>query len=67
MLPLGHDPIIGQSNNTGDRTRQFFIELTDDTGTQRCEQLTAPEDWVIPTGGGYFFTPSIDALKSTLT
>lgn len=67
VLPLGHDPIIGQSNNNGDRTRQFFIELTDDAGTQRCEQLTAPEDWVIPTGGGYFFTPSIDALKSTLT
>jgi Dyp-type peroxidase family len=67
VLPLGHDPIIGQSNNNGNRTRQFFIELTDDAGTERCEQLTAPEDWVIPTGGGYFFTPSIDALKSTLT
>lgn len=67
VLPLGHDPIIGQSDNSGDRTRQFFIELTDGTGNERCEKLTAPDDWVIATGGGYFFTPSIDALKSTLT
>jgi Dyp-type peroxidase family len=67
VLPLGHDPIIGQSDNSGNRTRQFFIELTDDAGTERCEPLTAPDDWVIPTGGGYFFTPSIDALKTTLT
>jgi Dyp-type peroxidase family len=67
-LPLGHDPVIGQSNGpNGDRSRSFFIQLKDDSGKERCEKLLAPEDWVIPTGGGYFFTPSIDALKNELT
>jgi deferrochelatase/peroxidase EfeB len=67
-LPLGPDPVIGQSNGkAGDRSRSFFIQLKDNNGQERCEKLLAPEDWVIPTGGGYFFTPSIDALKNVLT
>ncbi|MEH1798712.1 MAG: Dyp-type peroxidase [Nostoc sp.] len=69
-LTLGHDPIIGQSKNNkpGDnRTREFYIHLEDDQGKPRTKKLTAPEDWVIPTGGGYFFAPSISALKEVLT
>lgn len=69
-LPLGHDPIIGQSENNkpnGDRTRKFFIHLEDDQDKPQTKELTAPEDWVIPTGGGYFFAPSISALKNVLT
>ncbi|MEH2033038.1 MAG: Dyp-type peroxidase [Nostoc sp.] len=69
-LTLGHDPIIGQSANNkpnGDRTRKFFIHLEDDQGKPQTQELTAPEDWVIPTGGGYFFAPSISALKEVLT
>ena len=69
-LPLGHDPIIGQSENNkpnGDRTRKFFIHLEDDQDKPQTKELTAPEDWVIPTGGGYFFAPSISALKDVLT
>ncbi|MCC5637763.1 Dyp-type peroxidase [Nostoc sp. CHAB 5844] len=67
-LTLGHDPIIGQSNGeNGDRTRKFFIHLEDNNSQPLTKELTAPEDWVIPTGGGYFFAPSISALKNVLT
>ncbi len=67
--PLGHDPIIGQNGGSGapgTRTRTFHVRF-DEGGTNHCVKLTAPEDWVIPTGGGYFFTPSIRALKHELT
>lgn len=67
-LPLGQDPIIGQNNGSdGDRTRNFFIRLEDNDGEDQCQQLTAPEDWVITTGGGYFFAPSISALEKVLS
>lgn len=63
-LPLGHDPIIGQSNGTnGDRTRQFFMQFEDNQHQPQCKQLTTSRDWVITTGGGYFFAPSISALQ----
>jgi Dyp-type peroxidase family len=58
----GIDPIIGQAQRPdGSRERTFNVRLG---GADH--QLTAPEDWVIPTGGGYFFAPSISALRDTL-
>ena len=59
----GHDPIVGQKQGQGsDRTRNFQLLGTDDS----TETIETSIDWVIPTGGGYFFAPSIKALKEVL-
>jgi deferrochelatase/peroxidase EfeB len=57
----GIDPILGQADNGGDRTRTFKVRLS---GAD--QPLETQADWVIPTGGGYFFAPSIKALTGEL-
>jgi Dyp-type peroxidase family len=59
--PTGRDPLIGQ-NAAG---RCIRVPVDDDVANDRKLQL--PQDpWVIMTGGGYFFTPSISALAGAL-
>lgn len=61
--PGGHDQLIGQNGQPGqDRVRTATIFQPPNVGT-----VTATTDVVIPTGGGYYFTPSISALRDVLT
>lgn len=63
----GHDLIIGQNNTPGaDRRRQFTITFKRN-GVEHTEVISTEVDWVIPTGGGYFFAPSIAALEMFAT
>jgi len=57
--PGGHDAIIGQADTVANGRRRF-IDLP--TG-KRC---FLDHEWVIPTGGGYFFAPSISAVRNEL-
>jgi Dyp-type peroxidase family len=59
--PGGHDPIIGQRDANGDRTR--WIDFPTAAGPVR---VNLTQEWVIPTGGGYFFAPPINALLDPL-
>jgi Dyp-type peroxidase family len=60
----GLDPILGQ--NRGGK-REFNIMLPDVNGELKPVRLSTDDDWVHPTAGGYFFTPSLKALKKVLT
>lgn len=57
----GHDPIIGQRDSQGDRVR--FIDVPTPAGPRR---LLMKNEWVITTGGGYFFSPPIEAIAGVL-
>ncbi len=53
----GHDLIIGQTNAGGSRRRSAKIYWNGE------QNVVADEDFVIPTGGGYFFAPSRKTLE----
>ena len=57
----GYDPIIGQNNRCEDRRRTFQLLIQ-----EKPSPFTPEKEWVIPTGGGYYFVPSISALTKDI-
>jgi Dyp-type peroxidase family len=61
--PSGFDLLIGQNAASGaGRVRTSTIFGKD----AAAATLTAVNDFIIPTGGGYFFSPSISAIREVL-
>jgi Dyp-type peroxidase family len=56
--PNGHDLLVGQSHKGRSATRKFA-----DGTTARMESAPGRQ-WVIPTGGGFFFTPSKSVIAN---
>jgi Dyp-type peroxidase family len=61
-MPGGHDMVIGQKPAATKGRRQCVL-----FGSGSEQEIVATEhQWVIPTGGGYFFMPSISALRDVI-
>ena len=60
--PGGHDPLIGQAGAEPQRQR---ITILKRPGHPDVE-LPLMSEWIVATGGGYFFAPSISAIRDVL-
>lgn len=58
----GEDPIIGQAARSAGAQRTFTVRAPG----QQPVTLTVQEDFVTPTGGGFFFSPSISTITNVL-
>jgi Dyp-type peroxidase family len=62
-MPGGHDIIIGQNAGAGEQRERQCILFDKDL---KSHAFKTQDEWVIATGGGYFFLPSRSALKVVL-
>jgi Dyp-type peroxidase family len=60
--PSGSDMLVGQNAAARDGVRRAVVF---GKGLQAAE-VRLPAQYVIPTGGGYFFTPSLSALRTVI-
>ena len=56
----GHDLLVGQGSGAR-RERSANLPSPEPGGAPA--RIVTLSEWVIPTGGGYFFSPSISALR----
>jgi deferrochelatase/peroxidase EfeB len=62
-LPGGNDMLVGQNAAAPGGVRRCTL-----FGAQlQGERISAEQQWVVPTGGGYFFVPSLAALRDVLS
>jgi len=61
--PGGFDLFIGEDGAPGAGRERHATIFGQGAATAT---LTTTTDWVVPTGGGYFFSPSISALREVL-
>jgi deferrochelatase/peroxidase EfeB len=63
-MPGGHGLLVGQNDAPGEgRVRRCLI-----FGSGLLQASVATDaQWIVPTGGGYFFIPSITALREVLS
>jgi len=66
-VTVGFDPIIGQAPPGVARFCNEPIPNDAPTGAAQPPTLQMPNSFIVPTGGAYFFVPSISALNNELS
>jgi deferrochelatase/peroxidase EfeB len=62
-MPAGHDLLVGQNIAAGENRERRCVIF----GSQFQEaEIGTGAQWIIPSGGGYYFVPSMPALREVL-